>query len=320
MAAQRICSLLPSTTEILCALGLGDVLVAVTHECDYPREVRSKPRVTRSAIEHEGQSGRQIHNHIREALHQGSSIYHLDQELLQRLEPDLILTQELCAVCAVSYAQVDQAARLLPRGPAVLSLEPNTLGEILESIGRVGEATGRQRQAAQVVMGLRRRIAEVASAVGDPPERSRLLCLEWLDPPMVAGHWVPEMVWLAGGVDVLGRAGEPSFQVSWKEIAASAPSLVVLMPCGFHLQETLREVERTHFPPQWERLPAIRHDGVFAVDGSSYFNRPGPRIVDGLELLAGILQPQRFPPRHGADAFCRVEPGLWPAGSARAAL
>ena len=217
---MRICSLLPSATEIACALGLEDDLVAVTHECDYPAAVLDKPRITSSAIDHTGSTSAEIHRHISAAVHRGSSIYHLDRELLERLAPDLVLTQELCAVCAVSYEQVERAVRIARSEAAIVSLEPATLEEILETVLRVGQLTDRQAQAERVVAGLRERIDRVAGALAlvAVEARPRVLCVEWLDPVFVGGHWVPGMVEAAGGFDGLGRPGEPSFVVTWRQV------------------------------------------------------------------------------------------------------
>ena len=304
---MKICSLLPSATEIACALGLEEELVAVTHECDYPAAAAGKPRITRSAMDHGDSTSTEIHRHISGALHRGSSIYHLDQELLERLAPDLILTQELCDVCAVSYRQVQRAVRIAESDATIVSLEPRTLEEILETIVHVGVLTGHRDQAETVVAGLRGRIDRVTAAVGRTGDRPRVLCVEWLDPVMVGGHWVPDMVEMAGGADGLGKAGEPSFTVTWRQVADYQPEVLVLMPCGFHLQETVTEVERTALPAEWAGLPAVRQGRVFAVDGSSYFNRPGPRIVDGLELLAQIIHPSLAPDLHGPAEFRRLE-------------
>ena len=304
---MKICSLLPSATEITCALGLEEELAAVTHECDYPAAVAGKPRITLSAMDHSDSTSAEIHRHISGALHRGSSIYHLDQDLLERLAPDIILTQELCDVCAVSYRQVRRAVRIAESDATIVSLEPTTLEEILETIAHVGALTGRQERAEAVVAGLRERIDRVAASVAGAGNRPRVLCVEWLDPVMVGGHWVPGMVETAGGADGLGKSGEPSFTVTWRQVADYQPEVVVLMPCGFHLQQTVAEVERTVLPAEWAGLPAVRQGRVFAVDGSSYFNRPGPRIVDGLEILAQIIHPSLAPPLHGPSDFCRSE-------------
>lgn len=304
-APVRICSLLPSATEIVCALGLREKLVAVTHECDYPAEIARLPRITSSAIDHAGQDSHGIHRHISEAVHSGSSIYHLDRKLLEQLNPDLILTQELCDVCAVSYQTVSQAARMLDAPCRVLSLEPTTLEEIFSSIETVGRVTRTEAKASALAGDLQRRVRQV-EATDAAAERVRVLALEWLDPPFVGGHWVPQMIEAAGGLDVMGRAAEPSREVRWEEIKASAPEVIVLMPCGFDLQRTLEEFSRTPLPSTWGELAAVQAGRVYAVDGSAYFNRPGPRIVDGVEILAEIIQPKQHPRLKPASCWQRV--------------
>lgn len=299
----RICSLLPSATEIVFALELGDRLVAVTHECDHPPEVTRLPVITRSALDHGGRRGREIHADVARALHAGSSLYELDEALLRKLAPDLILTQELCAVCAVSYATVRTAVRRLEGTPRILSLEPTSLDGILETVLAVGDAAGVAEGARDVVRQLRARIARIAGAAGGILARPRVLALEWLDPPFVGGHWVPEMMRLAGGTDGLGREAAPSREVAWPEITAYAPEVIVLMPCGFDLARTLEELRHAVLPRAWDDLPAARAGRVYAVDGSAYFNRPGPRIVDGLEILAEILHPERFRRTHDPRAW-----------------
>ncbi len=312
MIAMRICSLLPSSTEIDFAVGLGDQLAGVTHECDYPAEAASKPAVTRSLIDHSGSSGAEIHRHVSEAVHAGSSIYALDQALLERIDPGLVLTQELCDVCAVSYGDVQHAVRLLPSNGdnerTVLSLEPTTLGGILDTIASVGEATGAVERAAEVTTALRRRIGAVEATAAGADRRPRVFALEWLDPPFIGGHWVPEMIRLAGGTDGLGREGHPSVQAAWEDIAAYDPEVVILMPCGYHLEECLDEFSKTPMPPEWNGLTAVRNSEVYVVDGSSFYNRPGPRVVDGLEILAEILHPDLFPRAHGKSDWRRVKP------------
>ncbi len=294
---MKICSLLPSATEIVFSLGLEDYLVAVTHECDFPPEAERLPRVTASSINHEGSSGREIHNHIADAVHSGSSIYSLDQALLERLAPDILLTQELCDVCAVSYEVVRNAVRRLPGQRQVVSLEPVDLKGILDTVLEVGSLCGAPAKAVELVDKLRARVAGVSATAGRARQRPRVVAMEWLDPPFAGGHWVPEMIRLAGGVDGLGVEGRPSREVSWDSVLACDPEVIVLMPCGFDLPRTLLEARRAPFPPEWSRLRAVQEGKVFAVDGSSYFNRPGPRVVDGLEILSEILQPGLFPPR-----------------------
>ena len=292
---MRICSLLPSNTEILFSLGLGDSIVGVTHECDYPEEAATKPVVTSSVVDGEHLASREISAAISSLLHKGSSIYHLDENRLRESRTELILTQELCDVCAVSYKVVKAAARVLDSDVKVVSLEPNNIQDILDNIMFVGELTGSLERAGKVVAELTRRIETVKSQASQVQTRPRVLCMEWLEPIFVGGHWVPEMVDLAGGEDGMGEAGRPSIQVDWDLVAAYAPEVIVLMPCGFGVSRVLQELEHIRLPDQWEALPAVQQGNVFAVDGSSYFNRPGPRIIDGLEILAEIIHPELFP-------------------------
>jgi iron complex transport system substrate-binding protein len=291
----KICSLLPSATEIVCALGLRDSLVAVTHECDFPPEVTQLPIVTRSTLGQHALGSGEIHAHISGALHRGSSIYAFDQELLQHLDPDLILTQELCDVCAVSYEVVKEAVHCLPGERTVLSLEPTTREGILQTIEQVGEATGTRARAAELIRTLRERIDQLAARASLAPSRPRVFAMEWLDPPFTAGHWVPEIVSLAGGRDDLAQNGKPSTQIQWADIERYDPEVIVLMPCGFTLGRTIEEFPRTSRPQSWERLAAVRTGRVYGVNGSAYFNRPGPRIVIGLQILTEILHPDLFP-------------------------
>lgn len=290
---MRICSLLPSGTEILYALGLGDQVVGVSHECDYPPDALSKLKVVRTHIESARASSDEIDDAVRRSLERGESLYRVDGEALAQVRPDLIVTQELCEVCAIDEREVSEALRHLPYRPQVVSLHPHTLEELLAEIPLVGERTGRRREAEQLVASLRERIARVRERLSGIAERPRVFCLEWLKPPMASGHWVPEMVELAGGTEVLGRAGEPSRYVTGEEVAAARPEVVVLMPCGFSIERTRRELPLLTAQPWWTSLPAVRRGRVTLVDGPAYFNRSGPRLVDGIELLAGLLHPDR---------------------------
>jgi iron complex transport system substrate-binding protein len=291
----RIVSLLPSATEIAFALGLGDQVVAVSHECDHPPAARERPAVTRSPLHGHALSSAEIDRRTADELHAGSTLYYLDSERLRALGPDLILTQELCDVCAVAQPEVERAVRELGTAPRVLSLEPNTLGDVLRTIEAVGAATGREAAAAALVVDLQARIDRVRAIAAHAGTRPRVFCMEWADPPWVAGHWIPEMVALAGGEDALGQPGAPSVRIDWERVVAAAPELVVLMPCGYDLARTLAERPIVEARPGWETLPAVRAGRVYAVDGSSYFNRPGPRLVDGLDVLAHLLHPEAFP-------------------------
>lgn len=302
---MRIVSLLPSATEIVCALGLTDSLVGISHDCDYPPEINGKAVLSEAIVTTDLPSG-VIDATIRGHLHKGKSVYHLDDRQLTSLHPDLILTQELCAVCAPSYTLVKQAARLLEGQTRLVSLEPESLAGILDNILLVGELTGRAAEAEALVDQLRGRIERVREAVTGRP-RPRVACIEWLDPLFVAGHWVPEVVALAGGVDVLGRVGEPSFVVSWQAIVASEPDVLVVMPCGFTVPRTRQEMHLLTGRRGWSDMRAVHAGQVYLTDASAYFNRPGPRIVTGVEILARILHPQIALAHPPADAFERLE-------------
>ena len=282
---MRICSLLPSGTEILYSLGLGDQVVAVTHECDYPPETAAKPRITEDLIEQGRMTSIEIDHHVSSNIGRHGTIYRLKQDLLETLEPDLIVTQELCEVCAVSYKEVQHAARVLEGRTRIVSLEPTTLNEMLETILLVGELTGRKDAALEKVQELNARLQRVRERVRDR-ERPRVYAMEWLDPPFSAGHWVPEMVEIAGGHEVLGKAGSKSERITPERILEAQPEIIVLMPCGFSLERTVEEYRRTRFLPGWSGQ-------LYAVDGSSYFNRSGPRLIDGVEILSEIFHPER---------------------------
>jgi iron complex transport system substrate-binding protein len=287
---MKICSLLPSSTEILYSLGLDDHIVAVTHECDYPPQAASKPQITESAIDHAHLNSAEIDHRVVSSIGNHGSIYRLKRDLLEALKPDLIITQELCDVCAVSYKEVQRAARLLDGQSKIVSLEPNTLDDVLETIRVVGELTGCSLIAEQNVSHLRDRLNRVRDRVANL-DRPRVFAMEWLDPAFSGGHWVPEMVELAGGDEVLGRKGLKSERLTPERIINAAPDIIVLMPCGFSLQQTIAEYQRTTMFSGWSQLPAVRNGRVYAVDGSSYFNRPGPRLIDGVEILSEIFHP-----------------------------
>jgi len=283
---MKICSLLPSATEILFSLGLGDQIVAVTHECDYPPDAASKPTITQNVIDHERLTSAQIDHQVASNIGRHGSIYNLKEDLLQALQPDLIITQELCDVCAVSYKQVQQAAKVLEGRTKLVSLEPTTLGEVLDNILLVGEVTDRQDAARETVRELRNHLGRVKERVRGL-RRPKVYAMEWLDPPFTAGHWVPEMVEIAGGDEVLGKAAAKSERITLDRVLEASPEIIVLMPCGFSLERTIQEYKRTTFLPGWS-------GEVYAVDGSSYFNRSGPRLVDGVEILAEIFHPNVY--------------------------
>lgn len=289
-APVRIVSLLPSATEIVCALGLSDALVGISHDCDYPSTVAGKPVLSQAVITAELSSG-EIDRRIRGQLHQGLSVYHLDQAELGRLEPTLILTQELCEVCAPSFSLVEAAARRAGSDSRIVSLEPRGLEDILDNIVLVGELTGRREDAGNLVADLGRRIQKVKGAVAGRP-RPTVICLEWLDPLFVAGHWVPEMVDAAGGSDLLGHPRAHSSVIEWQAIVEADPDVLVLMPCGFDLSRTRDEAELLIRRQGWDELKAVRSRRVYLTNGTAYFNRPGPRIIQGLEILAAIVHPE----------------------------
>jgi len=295
---MRIVSLLPSATEIVCAIGLGDELVGVTHECDFPPEVAGIPVMTRSVHDLATTSSREINRLVTASVHGGSSLYELDEVALAAAAPDLILTQELCRVCAVSYREVNDVARAIDADITVVSLEPTSIEGILNTITTVGAMTEAEDAAVDLVESLRERLSAIEGKVQarrDAGGRSpRVVALEWLDPPFASGHWVPEQVRRAGGWELLGADGDRSVQTSWHAVSEVDPEMLLLMPCGFHLAETQSEWARTPRPLGYEDLTAVRRGQVFALDGSAYFSRPGPRVIDGIELLAEIFDPDAF--------------------------
>ena len=304
---MRIVSLLPSATEIVCLLGLAEDLVGVTHECDFPPEVARLPKVVRPAFESEGLSQLEIDRRVREAMRAGSGVYAIDEEVLASLGPDLIITQELCDVCAVPQALAAEAVGRLLRRPRVLSLHPHSLSDVLLDIRRVGDATGRPKAGEDRVAELSMRLAAVKGRLRGNSRRPRVAALEWLDPVMVSGHWVPEMVRRAGGEDLLGREREPSAAVEWDEVLRCAPEVLVLMACGFDVERNARDARLLAGRAGWKSLPAVVSGEVYAVHGGAYFNRPGPRVVDGVEILAEILHPETFPPRENPGDYRRLE-------------
>ncbi len=280
---MRIASLVPSSTEMLFSLGLGDSVVAVTHECDYPPQAAQRAHLTHSVIEG-GLSAAEIDAAVRERTQRGEALYELDEELLEALSPDLIVTQAVCEVCAVSYEEVKAVAARLPSPPEVISLDPATLGEVLGDISRLAGVAGAEEQGEALVEGAGRRIDAVVDAV-EGAGRPRVAALEWLDPVFIGGHWVPQMIELAGGEDVLGFAGERSRTADWLEVEAAQPDVIVSMPCGYATERAAEETLAAR-----ERLAATEAK-VAAVDASGLFSRPGPRLVDGVELLAHLLHP-----------------------------
>src|SRR2546430_2562468 len=288
LGAVRVVSLVPAATEIVYAIGAIDELVAVTHDDDYPPTVRVLPSVTHSTIPH-GASAREIDRQVREAGSRGESTFHLDEQALRDARPDVILGQTLCAVCAVT---LDQIPAHLPRTPQVVSLDASSIDGMFEDVRRIGAALGRDGDAERLIHGLESRLAAVEARVTGRA-RPRVACLEWLDPLFNAGHWVPEQVTLAGGRDVLGQPGVPSIDIEIERLVAADPDYVFVMPCGFDVERALMESRALRKDPRWTALRAVREARAFVLDGNAYFSRPGPRVVDGIELLASILHPDR---------------------------
>lgn len=298
---MKIASLLPSTTEIVCALGLEDSIVGVTHECDYPVRISKLPHLTASRISHETMSSREIDHAVRSQLDGHGSIYDLDAHLLHDLNPDLILTQELCDVCAVSYKIVEKAARVYAADATVVSLEPNTIEDIFDNVITIGSLTGTKDRALELVEGYRQRI-EVIKNQSAFAQKPKVFMLEWLEPAFAPGHWVPEQVEFAGGECLLGEPGKLSITIDYQQIYESQPDVMILIPCGYYTADILRQLDSTYFPSNWSEIPAILNDNVWALDATSYFSRPAPRVVDGIEILAKIFHPEIFghPAEHEA--------------------
>lgn len=303
---MRIVSLLPSATEIVAALGLGDQLVGISHSCDHPPEILGTPVLTRPCIEPKSLGSPEIDALIAQRVREGRSVYALDGEALKAADPDLILTQELCDVCAVGYRDVTLATRDLRRKPELLSLDPHFLGDVLRDIQRVAMAAGAPERAKPLMSDLRRRIETVAGQAKEAAIRPGVACLEWLDPLYTAGHWVPELVELAGGLDLLAAKGEPSRKVPWEQVVAAQPEVLVLMPCGFDIPRTLAELHLVTERPGWSELPAVKSGRAYVANGHAYYNRSGPRLVDGLEFLAHLIHPDLFPITPPADAVIPV--------------
>jgi iron complex transport system substrate-binding protein len=307
---MRIVSLVPHATELLFALGLGPEVIAVTHECDHPPEALTLRHVTRDVLP-TGLSAAEIDAAVRERTQRGEAIYELDEGALGTLEPDLIVTQALCPVCAVSYTEVAELARRMPSRPRVVSLDPHTLGETLGDVRTLAEATDRRDRGVQLIQELSARIDRVRLAVRSRP-RPRVAAIEWLEPVFVAGHWTPQLIELAGGEDVLGSPGEPSVLSSWEEVRLAQPEVVVVMPCGYDAPRAHEEA-RAHIGG----LGSVSAQRVVAVNASAYFSRPGPRLVDGLELLAHILHPELLPESPAEALTVELQAAAAPAQAPR---
>ena len=289
---KRIVSLLPAATEIAAALGLIEQVVGVSHECDFPAAANQRPRVTRSPLQRAGLTSKEVDEMVRRALREHGTLYTIDENLLRELRPDVILTQQLCDVCAVGYGTVARLAATLPGPPAVVHLEPSSLADIFGNIREVAEACAVPERADAVIRALTFRLEKVRERVGRMAERPRCFLMEWVDPPFCAGHWGPELVELAGGFDSLGRKGQKSVQIAWEEVLAAAPEVIVLALCGYDANRAERDLEILRSYPGFDTLPAARSRRIYPVDANAGFSRPGPRIVDSVELLARLLHPE----------------------------
>jgi len=307
----RIVSLLPAGTEIAAGLGLMDQMVGVSHECNFPEEANARPRITRCPLHNAGLMSGDVDQWVRRALRDNGAIYTIDELLLRELRPDVILTQKLCDVCAVGYGTVARLAETLPGRPKVVSLEPTSLSDIFDDIRRVAEACGVPERARGIIAKLSERVEAVQLRADRISHRPRCFLMEWVDPPFCSGHWGPELVEIAGGCDSLGRKHQPSAQVDWREVIDTRPEIIVLALCGYDINRARRDYELLRSFPDFDSLPAA-HDGeIYLVDASAYFARPGPRIVDSLGILAGILHPREFREfaSRGPDDPCVVRIG-----------
>jgi iron complex transport system substrate-binding protein len=291
---SRIVSLLPAATEIAAALGLMDEIVGVSHECDFPVEANNRPRVTHCPIHHAGLTSKEVDEWVRQALHENGTIYTIDEPLLRKLLPDVILTQKLCDVCAIGYGSVARLAATLTGPPQVVNLEPSSLADIFNDIRRVAEACSVAGRASEVISQLSLRVEAIRRRAARTAFRPRCFLMDWVDPPFCSGHWGPELVEIAGGFDPLGRKHQPSVQVAWQKVLDARPEIIVLALCGYDVGRARRDYEVLRCFPDFDSLPAARNGAIYAVDGSAFFARPGPRIVDSLELLAGLLHPEEF--------------------------
>jgi iron complex transport system substrate-binding protein len=291
----RIVSLLPAATEIAAALGLMEQVVGVSHECDFPGEANRRPRVTHCPVHNAGLTSCEVDEWVRRALREKGTIYSIDEPLLRELRPDVILSQKLCDVCAVDYGTVARLAETLPGPPKVVNLEPSSVSDIFDDIRRVAQVSGVDECAETVIAKLSDRIDAVRDRVRQVTYGPRCFLMEWVDPPFCSGHWGPELVELAGGCDPLGRNHQPSVQIEWQQVIDSRPEIIVLALCGYDVKRARSDYELLRRFPGFNSLPAARSAGIYIVDASAYFARPGPRIVDSLEILAGIFHPVEFP-------------------------
>ena len=291
----RIISLLPAATEIADALGLMEQVVGVSHECDFPAEANKRPRVTHCPVHGRGLTSAEIDQWVKRSLRENGTIYTIDEPVLRELQPEIILTQKLCDVCAVGYGTVARLAGTLPGPPAVVNLEPTSLADIFDDIRRVADTCGVTDRAEKLISQLARRVENVRERASQISHRPKCFLMEWVDPPFCSGHWGPELVEIAGGFDPLGRKHQPSVQIEWRQVLEAQPEVIVLALCGYDVGRAERDYELLRRFPGFDSLPAAQNGRIHLVNASAYFARPGPRIVDSLEILAGILHPEKFP-------------------------
>jgi iron complex transport system substrate-binding protein len=292
---MRIVSLLPAATEIAAALGLMGELVGVSHECDFPCEANERPRVTCCPVHNDDLTSREVDEWVRRALRENGTIYSIDEPLLRKLQPDVILTQKLCDVCAVGYGTVAKLAQTLPGPPRVVNLEPTSLADIFDDIRSVANTCDIPERAEKVIGGLSERVENVRERATRIADRPRCFLMEWVDPPFCAGHWGPELVAIAGGYDSLGKKHQPSARIDWEQVLDSHPEIIVLALCGYDVDGARRDYEMLRGFPGFDSIPAAERGQIYAVNATAYFARPSPRIVDSVEILAGILHPSEFP-------------------------
>ena len=291
MNAKRIASFLPSATEILYALGAGDSIVCVTHECDYPDMAKSKPRVIKSSFDCTIMSSKEIYDNVVKLVQTGGDMYIVDEQILKKADPDLIIAQGLCDVCSPTRKEISKAVSVLDKKPEVVILDPHNLDDIFSDITKIAEHVGKTAEAQQLISSLQKRIEYVKKSARSGP---KVLCIEWLDPPFTAGHWVPQMVEIAGGTNGISEKGKPSRRMKLEEAISFDPDIIILMPCGFDLDRIDKEYSKLASNPEWKMLRAVQKNTVFAVDANSYFSKPGPRTVTGIEILAKIIHPELF--------------------------
>src|SRR5215469_6909003 len=302
----HIASFLPAATEMVFALGLGEKLIGVSHECDFPPDARTKPIVVRPALPLEKMSLREIDVAVAERIGTGQSLYQVDERLLHELKPNLIVTQNLCQVCAPSGNELTVALKLLELKPEIVWMSPHSLEDIFQNLRDLGRVTGRLNEAEQFITCARARLQRISDIIKKAKHRPRAFCLEWIDPYYCCGHWVPEMVELAGGQDALGRKGADSVRISSTDIAGLSPEILVVSPCGFGVEEAAEQAKQLLQQPSWNDFPAVLNDRVFAVDANAYFSRPGPRVVDGVELLAHLIHPELCDWHGSQNAFRQI--------------